>query len=186
MYCEVVSLSELPKEMQFGQVPDDKFVVIKDVDGRILQTFSLFELINSPEQALNILKFGIDYAYALGAKTIVTPSPKVCAWLAHRRAEKYSDTRNLTPLQEKEYISLERQYNDISDRFAKNQMPQPIYKPTTNKIISFTIKGDHGHAYAVDAGATRCSCAAGKKSQECWHVRMIDIYLEGIEYERSS
>lgn len=183
MRSEILSFAELPNNVQLGKDPEDIFLVVYDGDN-ILQVFSQQELINTPTQALNTLKFGIDYAYALGAHTIVCPSPKVCAWLAHVEAEKYSDTTGLTPLQEKVNLSLMHQFNQISDRFAKNQLPQPIYKPTNNRIIAFKVKGDHGNTYSVDAGATHCTCAAGMKNQECWHIKMVDIYLKGVEYER--
>lgn len=184
MYSEVVGFLELPLDGRFEKSPDDKFLILKE-DARIVDIIALSDLINTPDQALNILKYAIDLAYSLGAKMLVSPSPKVCAWLAHVEAEKYSNSQGLSPLEQKRNIALTHQFNEISDRFAKGQIPQPIYKPTNNRILAYKVKGDQGHTYSVDAGATHCTCAAGMKNQECWHIRMVDIYLKAIEYERS-
>lgn len=185
MYSEIKSFTELPPSAQLGN-PNDKFLVVYDDSGALLQVYSQEELVNTPEQALNILKFAVDNAFALANKTVVIPSPKLCAWLAHKEADKYSDvSQGLSPLEQKEYLTLMHQFNEISDRFAKEQMPHPVYNPN-NRVVAFKVKGDHGHTYSVDAGATHCTCAAGMKNQECWHVRMVDVYLMGIQYERSN
>ena len=175
--AKILNFVELPRELQAKSGVSQEYLVICNdevfVDFIPTEEFKLHDL--------SLLQYWIQKAYALGSNTQQAPSRKLCALIAHQEGQKYHDDSHLysqvDPLEEKLATRRAFQYDDIAERFSKGQFPTSVYR-SNGKVVCYKVRGEHGNAYTVDIGATSCNCAAGRKAQECWHTKLVEIYIK--------
>jgi hypothetical protein len=152
-------------------------VLVIEVNGSVTNFFTTRH--GGGVSEVDLLEFAeeMQKAYSVTGTGLV-PTNKECAFAAHMVASEFrmhGDNAS-NPLQQKQFYTEARKYEDVCDRFLKGLSINQV--DLSGDIIAYYVKGDGGYAYSLNSSANSCTCHAGRNSTEiCWHMRAVECFL---------